>query len=173
MLDTGTRLNELRVKHKMTHQQLADESGVPIGTVKSILSGQTQNAGFSTVCALLEAMNEPITEFYTRKTEQEDEEEEQKPAKKQLAPQHIQPQPCFQRVEMRALAKEAVAEVYRDDLVIAANREKNWWRAIAIVFLLISFFWLQWEIRHPHEGIFQYGASAQEAVGWIRSLFQA
>lgn len=125
MLDTGTRLNELRVKHKMTHQQLADESGVSIGTVKSILSGQTQNAGFSTVCALLEAMNEPITEFYTRKTEQEDEEEEQKPAKKQLAPQHIQPQPCFQRVEMRALAKEAVAEVYRDDLVIAANREKT------------------------------------------------
>lgn len=62
-MDTGTRLNELRVKHKMTHQQLADESGVPIGTVKSILSGQTQNAGFSTVCALLEAMHEPITQF--------------------------------------------------------------------------------------------------------------
>lgn len=51
-------LNDLRIKHNLTYQQLADMSDVPIGTVKSVLTGVTANPGFETVCALLKAMGE-------------------------------------------------------------------------------------------------------------------
>lgn len=161
-MDTGMRLNELRVKHKMTHQQLADESGVPIGTVKSILSGQTQNAGFSTVCSLLEAMHEPITEFYSGKVEKE-------PPKAAITPANV---PAITKDELKAILREAIESVYKDRAIRTLTNEKNFWRFVAILFILVAFFWLQWDLRHPNDGIIRYGYWEQ-TYNAVKSWFAA
>lgn len=54
------KLNNLRAKHGLTYQQLADLSEVPVGTVKAIMSGSTTSPGFDTVCALMKAMGESV-----------------------------------------------------------------------------------------------------------------
>ena len=42
----SAQLKELKDKRKLTNQQLADLSGVPLGTINRILSGQTDNPAF-------------------------------------------------------------------------------------------------------------------------------
>ena len=42
----STQLKLLKEKRKLTNQQLSDLSGVPVGTINRILSGQTDNPAF-------------------------------------------------------------------------------------------------------------------------------
>ena len=42
----STQLKLLKEKRKLTNQQLSDLSGVPVGTINRILSGQTDNPSF-------------------------------------------------------------------------------------------------------------------------------
>ncbi len=51
------RLKELKKTSKMTNQELADKSGVPLATVNRILSGATPNPSYETVILILEALN--------------------------------------------------------------------------------------------------------------------
>lgn len=51
------RLKELKEVSKMTNQELADKSGVPLATVNRILSGATPNPSYETVILILEALN--------------------------------------------------------------------------------------------------------------------
>ena len=53
----ATQLKLLKEKRKLTTQQLSDLSGVPVGTINRILSGQTDNPSFQTVCDLVMAMD--------------------------------------------------------------------------------------------------------------------
>ena len=59
----STQLKELKDKRKLTNQQLADLSGVPVGTINRILSGQTDNPSFQTVCDIVMAMNGSLDEL--------------------------------------------------------------------------------------------------------------
>ena len=52
----ATQLKLLKEKRKLTTQQLSDLSGVPVGTINRILSGQTDNPSFQTVCDITRAL---------------------------------------------------------------------------------------------------------------------
>lgn len=59
----STQLKLLKEKRKLTTQQLSDLSGVPVGTINRILSGQTDNPSFQTVCDLVMAMDGSLDEI--------------------------------------------------------------------------------------------------------------
>ena len=59
----STQLKILKEKRKLTNQQLADLSGVPIGTINRIMAGQTDNPSFQTVCDLVMAMEGSLDEL--------------------------------------------------------------------------------------------------------------
>ena len=59
----STQLKELKDKRKLTNQQLAELSGVPVGTINRILSGQTDNPSFQTVCDIDMAMDGSLDEL--------------------------------------------------------------------------------------------------------------
>lgn len=59
----STQLKLLKEKRKLTTQQLSDLSGVPVGTINRILSGQTDNPSFQTVCDLVLAMDGSLDEI--------------------------------------------------------------------------------------------------------------
>lgn len=59
----STELKLLKEKRKLTTQQLSDLSGVPVGTINRILSGQTDNPSFQTVCDLVIAMDGSLDEL--------------------------------------------------------------------------------------------------------------
>lgn len=51
-----SKMQALKDETKMTYQDIADKSGVPISTVKRIFSGRTPDPGVTTVIAIVEAM---------------------------------------------------------------------------------------------------------------------
>ena len=59
----STQLKLLKEKRKLTNQQLSDLSGVPMGTINRILSGQTDNPSFQTVCDMVMAMDGSLDEL--------------------------------------------------------------------------------------------------------------
>lgn len=61
MTELYIRLGQLMEKHGYTNQSLADASGVPIGTISGIRSGNVRNPGYSAICAMLTAMGEPVS----------------------------------------------------------------------------------------------------------------
>lgn len=63
------QLKQLKEKRRLTNQQLADLSGVPIGTVNRILSGQTDNPSFQAVCDMVMAMDGSLDELVGIKEE--------------------------------------------------------------------------------------------------------
>ncbi|MGN0969361.1 MAG: helix-turn-helix domain-containing protein [Evtepia sp.] len=73
----STQLKLLKDKRKLTNQQLSDLSGVPVGTINRILSGQTDNPSFQTVCDMVMAMEGSLDELVGIK---EDSPEEQRKA---------------------------------------------------------------------------------------------
>lgn len=64
-----TQLKQLKEKRRLTNQQLSDLSGVPIGTVNRILSGQTDNPSFQAVCDMVMAMDGSLDELVGIKEE--------------------------------------------------------------------------------------------------------
>ena len=64
-----TQLKQLKEKRRLTNQQLSDLSGVPIGTVNRILSGQTDNPSFQSVCDMVMAMDGSLDELVGIKEE--------------------------------------------------------------------------------------------------------
>ena len=59
----STQLKILKEKRKLTNQQLSDLSGGPVGTINRILSGQTDNPSFQTVCDMVLAMDGSLDEI--------------------------------------------------------------------------------------------------------------
>lgn len=51
-----TKMQALKDETKMTYQDIANKSGVPISTVKRIFSGRTPDPGVTTVIAIVEAL---------------------------------------------------------------------------------------------------------------------
>ena len=57
------KLKELKEKKKLTTQQISDLSGVPASTVSRILSGQTDNPSFQSICDITIAMGGSMDEL--------------------------------------------------------------------------------------------------------------
>ncbi len=64
-------LKDLKNKKNLTNQELSDLSGVPIGTINRIMSGQTDNPSFQTVCDIVMAMDGSLDELVGIKPESE------------------------------------------------------------------------------------------------------
>ena len=61
-------LKELKENCKLTTKQISSLSGVPESTISRILSGQTDNPTFDSVCAIVKAMGgslDKLTEIHT------------------------------------------------------------------------------------------------------------
>lgn len=61
-------LKELKENCKLTTKQISGLSGVPESTISRILSGQTDNPTFDSVCAIVKAMGgslDKLTEIHT------------------------------------------------------------------------------------------------------------
>lgn len=56
------RLKELKESSKMTAQQIADITKIPVSTVNRILSGYTESPSFSNVCDIIIAMGGSVDE---------------------------------------------------------------------------------------------------------------
>lgn len=54
------RIGALMEKHGYTNQSMSNASGVPIGTVSGIRSGQITNPGFEPICAMMRVMGESV-----------------------------------------------------------------------------------------------------------------
>lgn len=51
-----TELKKMKTESKLTTKQISDLSGIPESTISRVLSGQTDNPTFDTVCAIVKAM---------------------------------------------------------------------------------------------------------------------
>ena len=57
------KIKEMKLRSGMTNQQVADLSGVPIGTVNRVMSDQVQNPNFETISAIVMALGGSIDEI--------------------------------------------------------------------------------------------------------------
>lgn len=57
------KLQELKDKSGMSNQDISDKSEVPLPTVKRIISGQTSDPGYSSVIAIVKALNGSIDDI--------------------------------------------------------------------------------------------------------------
>lgn len=163
----GEQLNALRIKHGLTQQQLSDLSGIPLGTVKTILSGATPNPGYTNVCSILYAMEESTDDFFCALTDRVP--TERVPAQPEILHLPVQPQPKVDVSEdVKKATTEAINEVLTDEYIRTLRRDLNFWRIAAFIMVIAFVGWLQWDIRHPGHGLIQYEASVLQS---IRSLF--
>ena len=56
-------LKKMKEERKLTTKQISELSGIPESTISRILSGQTDNPSFDTICALVRAMGGSLDEF--------------------------------------------------------------------------------------------------------------
>lgn len=56
------KIKEMKIRSGMTNQQVADKSGVPIGTVNRVMADQVQNPNFETISAIVMALGGSIDE---------------------------------------------------------------------------------------------------------------
>ena len=163
-MQISSKLNDLRNKHGLTYQQLADASGVPIGTLKSILSGTTASPAFETVCAILRAMGESVDEFcgYTAPAQIA----EEVPAAAPVIAEHrhyftVTPL----HGDMMNITRDAIADVYSGEAYRIVHSNLKWWRAIAITLIALVIGWFTWDITHPKVGLIQYSTQVPEQAG--------
>lgn len=165
-MNTGNQLNDDRIRHNMTYQQLADASGVPVGTVKSILTGATASPGFEPVCAMIQAMGESIDAFYSGMPQDQPKHQHAVHAEETITDNHnLLPL----RDEIKIIAGEAIHAVYQTDVYRNLHNNLRWWRAVALIETGFIFFLLVWDITHPSMGYIQYAAAvAQSAMLTMR-----
>ena len=53
-------LKKLKDESKLTTKQISELSGIPESTISRIMSGQTDNPSFDSICAIVKAMGESL-----------------------------------------------------------------------------------------------------------------
>lgn len=66
-------LKELKESCKLTTKQISSLSGVPESTISRILSGQTDNPTFDSVCAIVNAMGGSLDKLYGTRSDSDTE----------------------------------------------------------------------------------------------------
>lgn len=155
-MSTCEQLNDDRIRHNMTYQQLADASGVPVGTVKSILTGATSNPGFEPVCAMIQAMGESIDAFYSGVPQTHPQHHHAAHAAETITDNHnLLPL----RDEIKIIAREAIQAVYQSDVVKNSHNNLKWWRGLALAETALIIGVLIFDLTHPNMGYIQYMAA--------------
>lgn len=62
-------LKKLKNESKLTTKQISDLSGIPESTISRVLSGQTDNPTFDTVCAIVKAMGGSLDKLVDPQTD--------------------------------------------------------------------------------------------------------
>ena len=122
-----SKMQALKDETKMTYQDIADKSGVPLSTVKRIFSGRTPDPGVTTVIAIVEAMGGTADDIQSTPSDSDDGE-------------HISPK-----------SVEQLCAVYERSL-----RDKNRLikaQFITIVAMIaVLLFFLIWDLCNPNIG---------------------
>ena len=63
------KLKKLKDNCKLTTKQISDLSGIPESTISRILSGQTDNPTFDSVCAIVQAMGGSLDDLCDLQTD--------------------------------------------------------------------------------------------------------
>lgn len=156
-MDLKNRLNQLKEKHGLTNQRIADGSGVPSGTVSGIFSGQTARPAFEDVVAILTFMGESIDEFCG--IAQPQAHAGTVPADQPgttVHHHHFALMPLHG--DVKKITQDAITDVYSGEAYRIAHSNLKWWRAIAIALIALVIGWFTWDITHPKAGLIQYGS---------------
>lgn len=154
-MSLADKLNALRDKHGLTYQQLSDASGVPVGTLKSILTGTTANPGFDTVCTILAAMGESVDAFCG---------DPPTAAPSTASGHHCSVSIADISEETKKIARAAIRETYESAAYKSALENLRVWRAVALLEMALIVCVLLWDITHPTMGYIQYTVSAMPEI---------
>lgn len=146
-MTTAEKLCRIRAKHKVTNQQIADMTGIPIGTISGMMSGQITSPNFNAVCTILETFNEDIPSFYRG-------DETSAPQPKPQV-DHIE---LLDRVQAKAenIATEAITRAMTGTLVERSEKRERRSMMLNVFFIVLIVFVLVWDITHPDMGYVRY-----------------
>lgn len=123
------KMQEMKDEKKMTYQDIADKSGVPLSTVKRIFSGQTPDPGYTSVISIIEAMGGSDDDIKQSNTAQ---------------PNNSVPRQSVERL----------CSVYEHSI---ADKNKLIKALLVIILAMISvfIFLLVWDLCNPNIGFFR------------------
>lgn len=58
-------IRDLRIKAKLSQEELAEKSGLSRTTISNIESGKTESMSTKTIAAIAEALDVPVSVFFT------------------------------------------------------------------------------------------------------------
>lgn len=155
MLKTmSERLTEMKKDAGLTNRKLAELSGVPEGTVNSILSGNTQHPTFEDVSAIVTAMGRGIDEIFG---------EPQSPAEVQTAVidhyailiESYKNQIDHYKDQVDQMRKnyDSFRSTYKEQI---SNHRKGLWALLAVEIILVAVIcYLCIDFAHDSWGLFQ------------------
>ena len=139
-MSIASKLNTLKDKSGLTLEQIAEISNVPIGSVKRLFSGHTENPSFQTVADIVTAMGGSLDEFFEFSQGQEHTDDKRKTK---------EPPPPIQH------NTDPLIELYRQTIA-----EKNRWIytlfGILAILLVAVMVILIYDLLHPNMGYIQY-----------------
>lgn len=157
MVTISEKLCKLRGKHKVTNQQLADMTGIPIGTISGIMSGQVHSPSYANVCAILTALGEDIEQFNAG---------EDSPATEHSAHAQALQQAATVAAQAAMLeARDESIEHYKDrvsalDAELQLERKRVGRLQTVLVALIVAIIALAaiyiWDVRNLHSGLTAY-----------------
>lgn len=166
-MDLRTRLNELKDERRLTNQQISDGSGVPLGTVSSIFSGQTTRPAFQDVVDILDYFGVSVDDFPGRTP---------KPKPEPTATVKHHRSISFVNIseETKALARNAIREVYESEAYKTIEKSLRSWKRLASFETTFIVAVLLWDVTHPTMGYIQYSVTTTPAIqgliDWIRRV---
>ena len=157
------RIKALKEKHNVTYDQWSTMSNIPVGTIKSICTGNTENTSFDIMCALISSLNENIDDFYHGHPRATGSEEINSAATNEQHHYHHF-HVMGMRGDMREMAMEAIANAHSTEAHKYAQSNLKWWRFIALAELAFIAGVLIFDMTHPELGYIQYMASLMPTV---------
>lgn len=151
-------LNELKTQTGLTHQQLADMTGVPYGTIPKYFSPGMDDdaANFEIVRKLVTAMHGSLDTLAGIEPPLPvvDEAPEQSPT---VHEHRFSFMPI--KAEIREMMTDAIAQVYSSEAYKSLHNNLKWWRGLALVETAFIVGVLIFDITHPTMGYIQYAAA--------------
>lgn len=162
-MDLRTELNLLKEQQHMTHQQIADGTGIPVGTVSSIFSGQTARPSFQDVVAILAFFGASVDSFCGLAAP---------PPDGSASPAPL----CLMREDTAEACRGAIRDVMTSCVHKTQHENLVWWRSIAIGEMLFIIGLLVWDVLHPDMGYIQYSTvmtlGAENMLAALLALMQ-
>lgn len=173
-MEVYLQIGALMEKHGLTNQTMTNLTGIPLGTVSGIRSGKIQNPSFDNVCAMMKAMDESI-DALVGITPPPVEVNEEKLTVDGYIGSDVKHHHSISIVniseETKALARNAIREVYESEAYKNTQENLRVWRVVAIAEMVLIIGVLIFDITHPNMGYIQYSVTlepiARSLIDWI------